>query len=63
MGSDFVNFDAGCHGSVPLETTACFEDARYSFEDLQPVQRRSKKGCRAATKEQEPAGTRIPVMR
>jgi len=26
MGSDFTNFDAGCHGPVPLETRNCSED-------------------------------------
>jgi hypothetical protein len=27
MGCDFTNFDAGCHGPVPLETTICPENA------------------------------------
>ena len=30
MGSDFTNFDAGCHGPVPLETAICSEDARLA---------------------------------
>ena len=28
MGRNFTNFDAGCHGPVPLETAIRSEDAR-----------------------------------
>src|SRR5438309_12123358 len=37
MGSDFTNFDPGCHGPVPLETVICSEDAAiHSMVSSQP---------------------------
>jgi len=27
MGSDFTNFDVGCHGPVPVESVIYFKDA------------------------------------